>query len=142
MKQFRSSFELGLLDKIVIGMGGYGDYSWTLGQFFRSLDGDLKRLTDLVPKWQEEATVFLAKLKAPARKPTGMELLELSKKGIKGGHLFRKNPKSIKSSWKRVYAELDGTYFILTILARQRVLSNLKALCYNICLNNRGKRRY
>jgi hypothetical protein len=122
LKQFRSSFELGLLDKIVTGMGGYGDYCWTLGQFFKSLDKDLQKLTDLVPKWQEEASILMAKLKAPAKRPNGLELLELSKKGIKGGHLFRKNPKSIKSSWKRVYAELDGTFFILTTLSRQRVI--------------------
>lgn len=122
-------------------MGGYGDYCWTLGQFFKSLDRDLEKLTDLVPKWQEEASIFMAKLKAPAKRPNGLELLELSKKGIKGGHLFRKNPKSIKSSWKRVYAELDGTFFILTTLSRQRVIpksQNINGLMCSIIGENSG----
>lgn len=125
LRQFRISFELGLLDKIALGMGGFGEYCWTLGQLFLSLEPDLEKLREVVPKWQEDATIMLAKLKEPVNRPSAMTLLELVNQGVKSGYLFRKSPKSIKSSWKRVYAQLDGSYFVLSSLGRQRVMVSL-----------------
>lgn len=121
LRAFKSAFELGLVSKVAVGMGGFGEFCWALGQLFRSLEGDLDRLRDAVPQWQEEASVRLATLKQAPCRPNGLVLLEQLKAGRKSGHLYRRSGKSLgKGPWKRAHARLDGAEFLLTAPGRLR----------------------
>ncbi len=121
LRQFRSSFELGLLEKVSVGLGGFGEFCWALGQMFKSLDGDFAVLREEMPKWEEEDGVRLAQLKQVPRRSNGITILEQLKTGKKSGYVYRKSSsRGLKGSWKRTYAQIDGHHFILSNVGRFR----------------------
>lgn len=73
-------------------------------------------------QWHDEAKKQVERLQEPLVKPNSMKLLEEVNKGRKRGHLLKKFQKTItKSSWKRVFVQLDGTFFALVAQGRNRV---------------------
>lgn len=122
IRQFRVNFELGLLSKVNVGLSGFGEFCWALGQLFRSLEPDLDQLRVLVPKWQEEETERLAGLKHAPRRPNGLVLLEQIKSGKKSGYVYKRSLRGLssKGNWKRTYARLEGAHFTLTAPGRLR----------------------
>lgn len=122
LRQFRVTFELGLLDKMSIGLGGFGEFCWALGTLFRALEGDENRLREELPRWQAAEETRLAGLKRAPRRPNGLTQLELVKSGKKSGYLYKRVGRALssKGNWKRVYCELDGAHFTLTAQGRHR----------------------
>lgn len=122
IRQFRVNFELGLLSKVNVGLSGFGEFCWALGQLFRSLEPDLDQLRVLVPQWQEEEMERLAGLKHAPRRPNGLVLLEQIKSGKKSGYVYKRSLRGLssKGNWKRTYARLEGAHFTLTAPGRLR----------------------